>query len=73
MEIAKLLINSGIDLTVTDKYNNTAKMFAESELRKEILELFPPEEYRYEIPSDYLSYSNFKTIIPNTLSNDNDV
>ena len=71
MEVAKLLIEAGIDLFVVEKYGNTAKTFAESENRTEILKLFPPEEYRYEIPTDYLSYSKFESIIPNTLgSND---
>lgn len=67
VEIAKFLIEAGIDLAVVEKYGNTAKTFAESENRLEILELFPPEEYRYEIPTDYLSYSKFETIIPNTM------
>lgn len=66
-EIAKLLIGAGIDLSVADKQGNTAKMMAEADNRKYILDLFPPEEHRYEIPTNFLSYSDFKTLIPNTL------
>lgn len=67
MEISKILIDAGVDLAAIDKYGNSAKDCAENENRVEILELFPPEEIRYEIPTDFLSYTKLHTIIPNTL------
>lgn len=72
VEIAKLLIEAGIDLSVVDKQGNTAKMIADGDNRDEILKLFPPEKYQYKIPTSFLSYSDFKTLIPNTLGH-NDV
>lgn len=68
VEIAKLLFDLQIDLDVVDCYGNTAKKFALDCNATEILELFPPEEYKYETPVNLLSYSNFESIIPGTLN-----
>jgi ankyrin repeat protein len=61
---AKLLIETGIDLTVQNKFGQTAQSFAESENREEILSLFPKKEISYEIPIAYMSYNRIQDIVP---------
>ncbi|CAG9807561.1 unnamed protein product [Chironomus riparius] len=67
IDIAKKLFELEIDLDIRDCYGTTAKKYAEECNTKEILELFPLEEYKYETPSSYYSYNTFDAIVPNTL------
>jgi hypothetical protein len=72
-DTAKVLIQAGIDYKIYDRNGYTAKMLAEEENIDEILSLFPKDEYKYETPSAYLSYSHFFTCIPiSTLSKNSD-
>lgn len=63
-KIAKLLVEAGIDLTVTDKFGSSAKEHASNELQPNIVELFPPEVVKYQIPCNFLSYNRFEDLIP---------
>lgn len=64
LDVAKLLIAAGTDLSVTNKNGLTAKEFARNEYHFDFFDLFPPEPYRYETPSDFLSYNRFEDLIP---------
>lgn len=63
-ETAKLLVEAGIDLTVTDKFGSSAKQHASNELQSNIVELFPPEVVKYQIPCNFLSYNRFEDLFP---------
>lgn len=63
-EIAKLLIEAGIDITVRSKRGITAKELASNENLEEFLELFPSEPYQYEVPTEYVNYNRFEDLIP---------
>lgn len=64
VEIAKMLIAAGIDLSVAHKFGSTAKDYARDELQQDIFELFPAEIQRFQIPCNYLSYNRFEDLIP---------
>lgn len=63
-EIAKILIDAGIDLSVTNNFGCTARNFAYGENQLEIVELFPEEVYEYQTPSAFMSYNRFEDLIP---------
>lgn len=65
-EIAKCLVEAGIDLTVTDKFGVSAKQYAADELQSEIVAIFPPEEFKYQIPCNFIGYNRFEDLIPGT-------
>lgn len=67
VDIAKKLFELDIDLDIQDCYGTTPKKYAEECNAEEILKLFPEEEYKYETPSTYYSYSTFDAVVPNTL------
>lgn len=63
-EIAKILIDAGTDLNVTNNFGFTAKHFAYEDNQLEIVELFPEEVYEYQTPSAFMSYNRFEDLIP---------
>ena len=64
VEIAKILIEAGIDLNVVNKFGESAKDAASDDNNEKILELFPPEIYRYVPPTNFVSYNRFEDLIP---------
>lgn len=64
LEVAKMLIESKIDLETINQQGFTAKEHADAENLMDFVELFPPEEYKYQTPSKYLSYNQLFDILP---------
>lgn len=63
-EIAKLLINAGIDLTVRNNKGYSAKLVAQANNRTEIEGLFPSEDKNFLVPIDYRFYDTFEDLVP---------
>ncbi|CAO1435632.1 unnamed protein product [Diamesa hyperborea] len=63
-EIAKLLIEAGIDLSVRNKKGYSAKLLAQKNIRTEIETLFPQEDKNFLVPIDYRFYETFEDLVP---------
>lgn len=64
LEVARFLIDRGIDLNHVNMYKVSAKEHAVNENQLEILELFPQEVAVYQPPVDFLNYNRFENLIP---------
>ncbi|CRL05835.1 CLUMA_CG018862, isoform A [Clunio marinus] len=64
VDTAKILIENGINLNVINRYGCDARNYALNENLIEIYGLFPPQEYKYQVPGSFLSYNRFEDIIP---------
>lgn len=64
VEVAKLLINRGINLNHTNTYGASAKEYAMSEERADIVELFPAEIEHFHVPVNFANYNRFEDLIP---------
>lgn len=63
-DIAKILIEAGIDLNVSNKFRCTARDYSRNENCEAIFKLFPAEIIRYQTPGSFMSYNRFEDMIP---------
>lgn len=63
-EIAKILIEAGVNINVVNNFGNSAKDYARNELQEDIVALFPEDVYVYQPPCNFMSYNRFDDIIP---------
>lgn len=69
VEIAKILIDAGIDLNVVNTFGASARDLAIAEMQNEILALMPLEkEQPFQLPINFTSYNRFEDLIPDESS-----
>ena len=64
IEIAKVLIEAGIDTLIRNNRGYTAKLLAQASNRTEIEALFPREDKNFLVPIDYKFYDTFQDLVP---------
>ncbi|XP_052888097.1 ankyrin repeat, SAM and basic leucine zipper domain-containing protein 1 [Anopheles moucheti] len=63
LEVVKVLLRAGAQTHTVNKQGYTPRQCAMNNNFLDIAELFPPEQKPFEIPSNYLCYSNFRNFI----------
>ncbi|XP_053659554.1 ankyrin repeat, SAM and basic leucine zipper domain-containing protein 1 [Anopheles marshallii] len=70
LEVVKVLLRAGAPTHTVNKQGYTPRQCAMHNNFLDIAELFPPEQKQFEIPSNYLCYSNYRNFI-HDIQNDN--
>lgn len=63
-DIAKFLIDAGIDTSVRNRKGYSAKLLAQANNRSEFEILFPSEDKNFLVPFDYRFYDTFEDLVP---------